>query len=173
MTKTMDGKAQGTTPRLSQGHPKATPRLHQGYTKATPRLHQGYTKATPRLHQGYTKATPEPPEATLVTRVRRLMSFPPSAFGIRPSSSRTHSILALLHCPGVNASGMFEFMLLVPSRIVKAIVMVVVLVAIHYTCRGQAQPNSQFSTREAIGQTGPNRYYTPANQVITPACIQV
>jgi YVTN family beta-propeller protein len=68
---------------------------------------------------------------------------------------------------------MFEFMLLVQNRIVKAIILVVVLVAIHSTCRGQARPDSQFSTREAVGQTGPNRYYTPANQVITPAGIQV
>ena len=40
-------------------------------------------------------------------------------------------------------------------------------------CRGQARPDSLFSTREKVGQVGTNRYYTPANQVITPAGIQV
>ena len=40
-------------------------------------------------------------------------------------------------------------------------------------CHGQAPADSQFSTRETVGQAGTNRYYTPANQVLTPAGIQV
>ena len=30
-----------------------------------------------------------------------------------------------------------------------------------------------FATREAVGQTGTNRWYTPANQILTPAGVQV
>src|ERR1035437_40078 len=116
-----------------QGHLQAIYCGVQSHLKATPRPPQGHPKATPRLHQGYTKATSEPAEATPVIRVRRLMPFLPSAFGIRPFSSRTHSILALVHCSGANPYGMFEFMLLVRNRIVKALVLVVVLVAIHST----------------------------------------
>ncbi len=32
---------------------------------------------------------------------------------------------------------------------------------------------TQVATREVVGQVGPNRYYTPANQVLTPAGVQV
>jgi YVTN family beta-propeller protein len=48
-----------------------------------------------------------------------------------------------------------------------------VLACFHSTCRGQALSDSQFSTRERVGQIGVNRYYTPANQILTPAGIQV
>ena len=30
-----------------------------------------------------------------------------------------------------------------------------------------------FSTREVVGRLGTNRFYTPANQILTPAGIQV
>ena len=32
---------------------------------------------------------------------------------------------------------------------------------------------AQASTQDAVGQIGPNSYYTPANQVLTPAGLQV
>jgi DNA-binding beta-propeller fold protein YncE len=51
--------------------------------------------------------------------------------------------------------------------------MVVVVASMRSTCRGQAHTDSQFSTRETVGQTGTNRYYTPANQVLTPTGVQV
>jgi YVTN family beta-propeller protein len=54
-----------------------------------------------------------------------------------------------------------------------ALALGVALASFHSTCRGQARPDSQFSTREAVGQIGANRYYTPANQILTPAGIQV
>jgi YVTN family beta-propeller protein len=40
-------------------------------------------------------------------------------------------------------------------------------------CRGQAPADPIFSTLETVGQIGTNRYYTPANQVLTPVGIQV
>ena len=33
--------------------------------------------------------------------------------------------------------------------------------------------SDSFTTREAVGQVGPNRWYTPANQILTPAGVQV
>jgi DNA-binding beta-propeller fold protein YncE len=57
------------------------------------------------------------------------------------------------------------------SRSVFALILAVV--AIHSTCRGQARPDSPFATGEKVGQVGTNRYYTPANQVLTPVSIQV
>ena len=64
-------------------------------------------------------------------------------------------------------------MYLVQSRFVNALVLGAVFASLHSTCHGQALPESQFSTRETVGQTGRNRYYTPANQILTPAGIQV
>src|ERR1035437_4266794 len=80
---------------------------------------------------------------------------------------------ALPHCLSAQGSGMLVFMLLVQSRLVNALVLGVVLASIHSICRGQAHPDSQFTTRERVGQIGVNRYYTPANQILTPAGIQV
>ena len=40
-------------------------------------------------------------------------------------------------------------------------------------CQAQAQSVVQVSTREIVGQVGTNRYYTTANQVITPTGLQV
>jgi YVTN family beta-propeller protein len=37
----------------------------------------------------------------------------------------------------------------------------------------QAQPTSDFSTKEIVGRIGADRYYTPANQILTPAGLQV
>jgi DNA-binding beta-propeller fold protein YncE len=68
---------------------------------------------------------------------------------------------------------MFELMLLVQSRLAHALALGSVLASLHSTCRGQARPDLQFTTREAVGQIGVNRYYTPANQILTPAGIQV
>ena len=64
-------------------------------------------------------------------------------------------------------------MLLGQSRLANSLLLAVVLASFHSTCRGQAIPDSPYSTREAVGQTGTNRYYTPANQILTPAGIQV
>ena len=64
-------------------------------------------------------------------------------------------------------------MLLVQNRRLNALATGVVLVAIHFACWGQAQSASQFSTTDHVGQIGANRYYTPANQILTPAGIQV
>ena len=68
---------------------------------------------------------------------------------------------------------MLRFMLLAQSRLANSLLLAVVLASFHSTCRGQAIPDSPYSTREAVGQTGTNRYYTPANQILTPAGIQV
>ncbi len=42
---------------------------------------------------------------------------------------------------------------------------------------GRAQPEpataAEFSTQAIVGQLGTNRYYTPANQILTPAGLQV
>ena len=40
-------------------------------------------------------------------------------------------------------------------------------------CWAQALSDLQVSTRDKVGQVGTNRYYTPANQVLTPAGTQV
>jgi YVTN family beta-propeller protein len=61
----------------------------------------------------------------------------------------------------------------VQRRFIGAAVLMVGLAGIHSACRGQARPDSLFSTRDKVGQVGANRYYTPANQVLTPAGIQV
>ncbi len=62
---------------------------------------------------------------------------------------------------------------LVQSRFVCTTVLMAGLVSIHSMCHGQGRPDPLFSTRERVGQVGTNRYYTPANQVLTPAGIQV
>src|SRR5262245_28047758 len=40
-------------------------------------------------------------------------------------------------------------------------------------CRGSGGAAVGFATRERVGQIGENRYYTPANQILTPAGLQV
>jgi DNA-binding beta-propeller fold protein YncE len=40
-------------------------------------------------------------------------------------------------------------------------------------CRNLSDPPSPVSTSELVGQLGTNRWYTPANQILTPAGIQV
>jgi DNA-binding beta-propeller fold protein YncE len=62
---------------------------------------------------------------------------------------------------------------LVQTRLLNALILGAVLASFHSMCRGQTSPDTQFSTREAVGQIGANRYYTPANQILTPAGIQV
>ncbi len=47
------------------------------------------------------------------------------------------------------------------------------LLSVPGICFGQALPDPQSSTGEKVGQVGANRYYTPANQLLTPAGIQV
>jgi len=61
----------------------------------------------------------------------------------------------------------------VPSRFVCAVILTVGLASFDFYGRGQALRDPQFSTREKVGQVGANRYYTPANQILTPAGIQV
>jgi YVTN family beta-propeller protein len=62
---------------------------------------------------------------------------------------------------------------LVQTRLLNALLLGAILASYHSTCRGQAHPDTQFSTSERVGQIGANRYYTPANQILTPAGIQV
>ena len=59
------------------------------------------------------------------------------------------------------------------SALLGAAVVVVWLAGPNSTCRGQARPESLFLTREKVGQVGTNSYYTPVNQVVTPAGRQV
>src|SRR5438552_7671780 len=40
-------------------------------------------------------------------------------------------------------------------------------------CQSKAERSSVFSTKEPVGQIGTNRYYTPANQILTPVGKQV
>jgi YVTN family beta-propeller protein len=59
------------------------------------------------------------------------------------------------------------------SALLGAAVVVVGLGGIHSTCRGQTRAESLCSTREKVGQIGTNCYYTPVNQLLTPAGRQV
>src|ERR1035437_7128235 len=68
---------------------------------------------------------------------------------------------------------MLVLMYLAQRRLLNALVLGTILASIQSVCRGQARPDLQFTTREAVGQIGVNRYYTPANQILTPAGIQV
>lgn len=52
-------------------------------------------------------------------------------------------------------------------------VVVAGLMGVDLRCHGQARPESLFSTREKVGQVGTNSYYTPVNQIVTPAGRQV
>jgi YVTN family beta-propeller protein len=61
----------------------------------------------------------------------------------------------------------------VQSRVLCGVVVTVVLAVLKVSCCGQAPSPAEFSTREAVGRVGTGRYYTPANQVITPAGVQV
>ena len=76
-------------------------------------------------------------------------------------------------CLCAEISGIFEFMSFGLSRFVRAAVLVVELASIHSTCRGQSSAELELSTCETVGEIGTNRYYTPVNQVLTPAGIQV
>ena len=58
------------------------------------------------------------------------------------------------------------------SRLICA-ALTLALLSVPGICLGQALPDSQSSTGEKVGQVGANRYYTPANQLLTPAGIQV
>jgi YVTN family beta-propeller protein len=68
---------------------------------------------------------------------------------------------------------MFELMSFAQSRFVRAVVLLVVVASIHSTCRGQSSAELELSTCETVGEIGTNRYYTPVNQVLAPAGIQV
>ena len=59
------------------------------------------------------------------------------------------------------------------GRLAKPFILLLTLASVHFASRAQAQPDSQCATLETVGQTGTNRYYTPANQVLTPAGRQV
>src|ERR1035441_7648195 len=80
---------------------------------------------------------------------------------------------ALRGCLCAESFGMFELMSFAQSRFVRAVVLVVGLASIHSTCRGQSSAELELSTCETVGEIGTNRYYTPVNQVLTPAGIQV
>src|ERR1039457_1809052 len=58
-------------------------------------------------------------------------------------------------------------------RFIGAAVLMVGLAGVQSPSRGQPPPDSLFSTRDMVGQVGTNRYYTPANQVLTPVGLQV
>ena len=78
--------------------------------------------------------------------------------------------------PGLRAHPRFwhgAFMHSLKSALLGAAVVVVWLAGPNSTCRGQARPESLFLTREKVGQVGTNSYYTPVNQVVTPAGRQV
>ena len=68
---------------------------------------------------------------------------------------------------------MFELMPFAQSRFVRAVVLLVVVASIHSTGRGQRSAELELATLETVGWIGTNRYYTPVNQVLTPAGIQV
>src|SRR5664279_2725425 len=61
----------------------------------------------------------------------------------------------------------------VQRRFIGAVGLMVGLAGVQSPSRGQTPPDSLFSTRDKVGHVGPNRYYTPANQVLTPAGVQV
>jgi len=62
---------------------------------------------------------------------------------------------------------------LLSSRCIRAAALTAGLSLVGLTAHGQASAGPQFATHEPVGQLGTNRYYTPANQVISPAGIQV
>src|SRR6516162_2601721 len=55
----------------------------------------------------------------------------------------------------------------------RAGISVVFLLLLCITAHTQQQPVPDFSTREIVGRYGPNRAYTPANQILTPVGLQV
>ena len=61
----------------------------------------------------------------------------------------------------------------VPSRFICAALLIAGLASVGVFCHGQALPEAQSPTQRPVGQIGTNRYYTPVNQVIAPAGIQV
>ena len=64
-------------------------------------------------------------------------------------------------------------MRLVLSRVSWAIVLFVALARPSSTCRAQSPQQPSSATCETVGILGTNRYYTPANQILTPAGVQV
>ena len=87
------------------------------------------------------------------------------------STPRLGSVLRGCLC--AESSGMFELMPFAQSRFVRAVVLLVVVASIHSTGRGQRSAELELATLETVGDIGTNRYYTPVNQVLTPAGIQV
>ena len=61
----------------------------------------------------------------------------------------------------------------VRSRLICGAALAAGLACVDFYCCGQALPEAQFATSEPVGQVGTNRYQTPANQVLTPAGVQV
>ena len=62
---------------------------------------------------------------------------------------------------------------LVQSRFSCAALLIVGLADTNPKCRAQVRPESQSWTVQKVGQVGTNAYYTPVNQVVTPAGLQV
>src|SRR5258705_8848352 len=60
---------------------------------------------------------------------------------------------------------------MLPSRIHQ--IARLILLAIIVPASPLAQPSQDFSTKETVGRIGPDRIYTPANQILTPAGLQV
>jgi YVTN family beta-propeller protein len=64
-------------------------------------------------------------------------------------------------------------MYFIQSRLICDVVLAAGLAWVDLSSFGQALPEEQFSTREAVGAIGKGRYYTPANQILAPAGVQV
>jgi YVTN family beta-propeller protein len=62
---------------------------------------------------------------------------------------------------------------LAQSRCIRAIALTVALAAACSPSHAQAPAGSASGTCEKVGSAGPNRYYTPANQLLTPAGTQI
>jgi YVTN family beta-propeller protein len=61
----------------------------------------------------------------------------------------------------------------IKSALLGAAVVLAGLVGLPGACGGQAHADLPFSTQEKVGRVGTNSYYTPVNQVVTPAGRQV
>jgi YVTN family beta-propeller protein len=60
-----------------------------------------------------------------------------------------------------------------PSRLVFGAIVAAGLARVDLPSYGQILPEAQFSTSQAVGPLSGGRYYTPVNQIISPAGVQV
>ena len=78
-----------------------------------------------------------------------------------------------VHCSGSKIAGRLWAMTSIQNKLPRALTIVALLMLTVTGCRNLPEPAVPISTREVVGQLGTNRWYTPANQILTPAGLQV